>query len=57
MQGFSDNVLTLKSSLFFRTAYKSSIVLGLGVSEHEPRGKAAQEMKGLYRVIKKGEKL
>ena len=53
MQGFSDSVSTLKSTLFFRTAYKSSIVLGLGVSEHESSGKAAAEMRALCKDIMK----
>ncbi len=51
MQGFSGDGKTLKSALFTRTAYKSSIVLGKGVSEYEARGKAAQEIRALYREI------
>lgn len=55
MGSFSGNAATLKSTLFLRVAYESSIVLGKGVSEYEPKGKAAEEMKALYReVVKKG---
>lgn len=51
MQGFTEDAGTLQNTLFSRTAYKSSIVAGKGVSEYEPRGKAAQEMRALYREL------
>ena len=51
MEGFSGDAETLESTLFTRTAYKSSIVLGKGVSEYEARGKAAREIRALYREI------
>ncbi len=51
MESFADEAATLESTLFSRTAYKSSILLGKGVSEHEARGKAAQEIKSLYKEI------
>jgi chromosome partitioning protein len=57
MQSFADNAETLQSTLFSRTAYKSSIVLGKGVSEYEPKGKAAQEMRALYREVMETERL
>lgn len=51
MQSFMNEAATLESTLFSRTAYKSSILLGKGVSEHEVKGKAAREMRSLYREI------
>ena len=38
----------LTTRLHFRAAYKTAIMNGLGVMEHEPKGKAATEFKALY---------
>jgi chromosome partitioning protein len=48
---YTDELPLLSLRLHNRVAYKSSISLGLGVSEYEPKGKAAQEMKKLYNLI------
>lgn len=42
----------LRERLHNRVAFKVSITEGLGVTEYEPRGKAAQEIRPLYNVIK-----
>lgn len=41
----------LSSRLHLRAAYKTAIMNGLGVLEHEPKGKAAAEIKALYDEI------
>jgi chromosome partitioning protein len=40
-------------SLGQRAAFQNSLVLGLGVVEHEPRGKAADEVMALWRWLHK----
>ncbi len=40
-------------SLGQRAAFQNSLVLGLGVIEHEPRGKAAEEVLALWRWLQK----
>lgn len=41
----------LSARLHNRIAYKNAIVSGMGVIEHEPKGKAATEVKALYAEI------
>jgi chromosome partitioning protein len=36
-----------------RAAFQNSIVLGQGVVEHEPKGKAAEEVRGLWRWVQR----
>lgn len=43
----------LQERLHNRVAFKVSISDGLGVTEHEPRGKAAQEIEALYSKLNK----
>jgi chromosome partitioning protein len=40
-----------ETTLHNRVAYKYSVVVGQGVSEYEPNGKAAQEIQDLYKEI------
>lgn len=42
----------LDTQIFSRVAYKTSISFGLGVSEYEPNGKAAAEVRALYDELK-----
>jgi chromosome partitioning protein len=46
-----NDIKLLKSTLYSRVAYKQSISKGLGVSEYEPTGKAAQEVRQAYKEI------
>lgn len=48
---FKDGIKLLKSLLHARVAFKNSIAQGKGVSEYERSGKAAKEIKGLYKEI------
>jgi chromosome partitioning protein len=41
----------LEARLHLRAAYKNAAMSGRGVLEYDPRGKAAEEVKGLYREI------
>lgn len=41
----------LESRLHLRAAYKNAAMSGRGVLEHDPRGKAAEEIRDLYREI------
>ena len=47
-----DGLMLLKTQLFSRVAYKTSISKGLGVAEYEPNSKAAAEMKSLFKEIR-----
>jgi chromosome partitioning protein len=51
---YSTEVPLLSCRLHNRVAYRSSISLGLGVSEYEPRGKASEEISALYRELLTG---
>jgi chromosome partitioning protein len=46
-----NDIKLLKSTFYSRVAYKQSISKGLGVSEYEPNGKAAQEVRQSYKEI------
>jgi chromosome partitioning protein len=46
-------VAVVPMSLGYRAAYKDSAALGLTAQEYEPGGKAAEELKALYRHIDK----
>jgi len=46
------NIILLNTALFSRVDYKKSISQGLGVSEFQPKSKAAEEMNNLYNEIK-----
>jgi chromosome partitioning protein len=48
---YKDDIPLLPEQLHNRVAYKSSISNGLGVTEHEPSGKAAEDMKKLYNKL------
>lgn len=48
---YREDLPLLEQSLHGRVAYKNSITKGLGVSEYEPNGKAAIEMRNLYESI------
>jgi chromosome partitioning protein len=46
-----EDIRLLNTRLISRVAYKNSISQGLGVSEYEPTGKAAAEIRSLYEEI------
>ncbi len=48
---YSQDIPLLDERIHNRVAYKSSISQGLGVSEYEPNGKAAQEIQELYKKL------
>ncbi|MCK5232382.1 MAG: AAA family ATPase [Desulfobulbaceae bacterium] len=50
---YQDDLPMLEERLHNRVAFKSSISDGQGVNEYEPSGKAADEIKRLYKAIKK----
>lgn len=47
-----NDIKLLETVLYSRVDYKKSISQGLGVSEYQPKGKAAEEMNTLYCEIK-----
>lgn len=47
-----NDIKLLETVLFSRVDYKKSISQGQGVSEYQPKGKAAEEMNNLYSEIK-----
>jgi chromosome partitioning protein len=51
LQDFQKDAALLKSVLCSRVAFKNSISYGQGVSEYEPDGKAAEELKNTYKEI------
>ena len=48
---YESDIPLLAETLHNRVAYKTSISQGLGVSEYEPRGKAASEIQALFARI------
>jgi chromosome partitioning protein len=48
---FKEEISLLDSRLHSRSAYKNSVMQGLGVMESEPKGKAASEVKALYAEV------
>ncbi len=50
---YEDDLPLLVERLHNRVAFKTSISDGQGVTEYEPNGKAANEIKTLYKAIKK----
>ena len=51
LREITDEVGILKTSLCSRVAYKSSITRGQGVTEFEPKGKASNEIRALYKEL------
>jgi len=51
LEEYRNEIPLLNQQLHSRVAYKTSITFGRGVSEHEPEGKAAEEIKSLYKEI------
>jgi chromosome partitioning protein len=45
------NISLLNTQLFARVAYKKCLDTGIGVTEYEPGGKAAHEIRSMYREI------
>jgi len=52
LKEFEKDVPVLNTKLYSRVAYKTSINEGLGVTEYEPDGKAAAEIRELYSELK-----
>ena len=48
---YEEDIPLLPEKIHNRVAYKSSISQGLGVSEYEPNGKAAEEIQLLHNII------
>lgn len=48
LEKFKEEIPLLDARLHSRSAYKNSVMQGLGVMESEPKGKAAAEVKALY---------
>ena len=57
LAAYKDDIPLLSEQLHNRVAYKTSISNGQGVTEYEPSGKAAEDIKKLYdkllKIIKK----
>jgi len=51
LEGYGELLPLLPQRLHHRVAYKVSLSHGQGVSEYEPSGKAAEEMKNLYKAV------
>lgn len=48
LEKFKEDIPLLEARLHSRSAYKNSVMQGLGVMEAEPKGKASAEVKALY---------
>jgi chromosome partitioning protein len=51
VEEFKNDVELMKSLLCSRVAYKNSVSYGQGVTEYEPDGKAAQEIRDFYKEV------
>jgi chromosome partitioning protein len=51
LMDYKDICPLTETTLYSRVAYKYSVVVGQGVSEYEPGGKAAQEIQSLYEEL------